>query len=269
MARRRKSNAKFSLFAFQDIITSVTGIMILVTLMLALELLQRTENSPPTRTRELIEQIQATLQEVQEQIERLETQQTAADPSLQNLAVLDAETLRRKLEQISSRRQSLTKDINELIEDVQETSQRERELNEEQRRRQPELAELEQIQKELEETRERLEELENSNRVVFNRPDDAGNRTPWLVEFTGTEILVAELGVSHAPQRFASEAEFLQWVRQQNPSSNFLVLLVKPDSVEQYDGVVDELLERQFPYGVNLLNSEQTAIDSRTGASGL
>lgn len=268
MARRRKSNAAFSLFAFQDIITSVTGIMILVTLMLALELLQRTENSPPTRTRELIEEIQATLQEVQQEIERLESQQQSSDPSLQELAVLDAETLKRKLEQISARRQSLTQDINELIEDAQETTQREQEVNEEARRRQPELAELERMRRELEQTREKLEQLQDSNRVVFNRPQDAGNRTPWLVEFTGSEILVAELGVSQAPLRFSSESEFLQWVRQKNPSSNFLVLLVKPNSVEQYDGVVDELLDRRFPYGVNLLNSEQTAIDPQTGAAG-
>jgi len=49
MSRRSRRNSPFSLFAFQDIITSVTGIMILVTMMLALELIKRKEQIRRTR----------------------------------------------------------------------------------------------------------------------------------------------------------------------------------------------------------------------------
>ena len=53
MSRRRSARqSAFSLFSFQDIITSVTGIMVLITLLLAVELINRTEASPPMQTRE-------------------------------------------------------------------------------------------------------------------------------------------------------------------------------------------------------------------------
>ena len=42
MSRRRKSNDNpFTLFAFQDIITAVTGILILITLILSLSLVEQ------------------------------------------------------------------------------------------------------------------------------------------------------------------------------------------------------------------------------------
>ena len=52
MSRRRRNHttAAFSLFAFQDIITSVTGVMIMITLLLAVELVNRVEQSPAVQT---------------------------------------------------------------------------------------------------------------------------------------------------------------------------------------------------------------------------
>lgn len=41
MTRRRASLQAFSLFSFQDIITSVTGIIVLILLVLSLELIDR------------------------------------------------------------------------------------------------------------------------------------------------------------------------------------------------------------------------------------
>lgn len=66
MSRRGQNGVAFSLFAFQDIITSVTGIMILVTLILALELLQQMEASPSQRTKEVVQDIDSTVTSVTE-----------------------------------------------------------------------------------------------------------------------------------------------------------------------------------------------------------
>ena len=46
MSRKRKG-APFSLFAFQDAITSVCGVVVLITLMLALELTRRVADDTP------------------------------------------------------------------------------------------------------------------------------------------------------------------------------------------------------------------------------
>ena len=49
MGHRRAGAPPISLFSFQDIITSVTGIMILVTLMMSIELVQRNQQGGAVR----------------------------------------------------------------------------------------------------------------------------------------------------------------------------------------------------------------------------
>ena len=64
MARRRVvASTAFSLFSFQDIITSVTGIMVLVTLMLALELITRVQTSAPAQTAVQTKRVEVTVEE--------------------------------------------------------------------------------------------------------------------------------------------------------------------------------------------------------------
>ena len=65
MVRRRKKQVTFSLFAFQDIITSVTGIMILATLMLAVEFIQRIDGAPPRQTEKIAARLRQSLEESQ------------------------------------------------------------------------------------------------------------------------------------------------------------------------------------------------------------
>ena len=63
MSRRGRSGPVISLFAFQDIITSVTAIVIVVTLFLALDLVQRKQGqaseSPTVLAEELVARITA------------------------------------------------------------------------------------------------------------------------------------------------------------------------------------------------------------------
>src|SRR5262245_50889879 len=58
MSRRGRSGVPISLFSFQDIVTSVTGIMILVTLFLALDIIRRRQGAPDTQTAELTREMQ-------------------------------------------------------------------------------------------------------------------------------------------------------------------------------------------------------------------
>ena len=71
--RRRRRESGFSLFAFQDIITSVTGIMILVTLVLAIELIERTESSPKVMTAQTTDQLKSQIVANEKEIQSLES----------------------------------------------------------------------------------------------------------------------------------------------------------------------------------------------------
>ena len=71
MAARRNSNrAAFSLFAFQDIITSVTAIMVLLLLILALELVSRVANVGVSEEhRKAAQQLRASISEIEAELE--------------------------------------------------------------------------------------------------------------------------------------------------------------------------------------------------------
>ena len=76
MSRRGRSGHAISLFAFQDIITSVTAIIIVIVLLLALDLTQQKEGSagmPLALANELeqrIESVQTELNDIKSQAEQ-------------------------------------------------------------------------------------------------------------------------------------------------------------------------------------------------------
>ena len=68
MRGRRHRNQPFSLFSFQDIITSVTGIVILLTLVLTLDLITRRQSSPAAQSGPSAEDLQTSTARMQERI---------------------------------------------------------------------------------------------------------------------------------------------------------------------------------------------------------
>jgi len=60
---RKKGGSPFSLFSFQDIITCVSGIIILITLILAVELTQRKQAKPAVETAQLAEDIRRAIED--------------------------------------------------------------------------------------------------------------------------------------------------------------------------------------------------------------
>ena len=69
MGRRKHAAPPFSLFAFQDVITAVTGILILITIMMAISLVAR--KHPATQTAAPSE-IASELQALKQELERVQ-----------------------------------------------------------------------------------------------------------------------------------------------------------------------------------------------------
>ena len=76
MSRRKVNSVPFSLFAFQDIITSVTGIILLITMMMAVELvqnMQRAASAPQEQKSPAIEgTLRGAIEDNTQEIVRLE-----------------------------------------------------------------------------------------------------------------------------------------------------------------------------------------------------
>jgi len=265
MSRRGGSTAAFSLFSFQDIITSVTGIMILVTLILALELIQRKESSPPVHTEEIAQNLQSTVTEMQNRIEELKRKSAESNKRIDELAPLDKRAIQRDLADSEEANQRLDGQVEELERRKREAEQRMQEAERLLESQSVDPDALEKLQAEVRKKEEDLEELKSSDRIIYNRaPGDS--KTPWLVEVSGDGFSVAEVGKSAPPKIFRTVGALGDWLAQRNSGSEYFVLFAKPDGIANFHAGQQMLQQKGFDVGYDLLGEEQKVIDPETGA---
>ncbi len=258
MSRRGRNTTKFSLFAFQDIITSVTGIMILVTLILALELLQRKEKSPPKRTAQVTEQVLATVAKNNATMERLSEQLKEMQDETAKAAPYDIDRVGRQLEALGKLNDQLDRELNGLEKQRSDVAQAAREA--------ASTETIEELVNKAKEKLEQLQELKDRNRVIFN-PAAGQTKTPWLVEIDGKDFKVAKVGELAKPAVFSSFNRFKTWAQARDKRSEYFVLLVKPEGIAAFDGARNALKQSGFDVGYDLLAADQTAIHPETGAA--
>ncbi|MBL8809742.1 MAG: hypothetical protein JNM43_06155 [Planctomycetaceae bacterium] len=262
MGRHKGPSAPFTLFAFQDIITSVTGIILLITMMMAVELVHNMTKADAAPQEQKSSQVKRMLQQaVGQSSGEADRLQKILDET--TTIRFDADALQRRLEQLKATAAELASQQEKLKNTQEKIDARREQQKLESRDITPEA--IEALTKEQAEIAQQLEAMQKSNRVIFNRPAGA-EKTPWLVELNETSILAAEMGQSRPPETFQTPEEFVQWVKGQNPDSMYFVLLVKPSSISAFSIVRQALQQQQFEIGYDLMRSDQTAIDAKTGA---
>src|SRR5262245_50447119 len=124
MSRRRShANNPVSLLWFQDIITSVLGIMILVTLFLALEMIFNRQRSPDIQTREIAgklrdaaaqsAQVQTAVTANRRQIESLRQQLAGQESQLLADVRYDPDPLQRQLRDLEGLNKLLAQELSD------------------------------------------------------------------------------------------------------------------------------------------------------------
>jgi hypothetical protein len=276
MSRRKRAESPISLFSFQDIITCVTGILILVTLFLALEVVRRREGSPEHLARELTEEMRqaaeqtdavaAALAENRRQIDELRTALAADDAELLQNVRYDSAMLQRQLRDLETLNRQIAHELAESTRKREVAALALAHLNKQDADRAADRLSLEQLTAQTQQKLEELRRLRAANRVLFSSAQRSA-KSPWLVELSPRQVLAAEVGKRARPQSFPDVSGFLSWSKQRNRSAEYFVLLIKPSTIEDFYRA-DEGLERQgFDVGFDLLKDDQTAIDPESGAA--
>lgn len=264
MGRRRAAGPSITLFSFQDIITSVTGIMILVTLLMSVELIQRRQKSSAAP------------------VTGRDTPQAATTEQLtREIAELNArlESGRRSLGQFSGtipgQIQEQGRDLDGLVRQLQQEAAQLQVREDKTRRSRDEALQVASRQEnDLRETKERIAKLEKTvrevsseTRVVYNAVPGA-NKQAWLVELTETQIVAAAMEKSEKPRVFAGamrEADFRAWAATRDKNREYFVLLVKPSTIAVFEETRSGLRDLGFDLGYDLLAADQTAVDPTAG----
>ena len=251
---RGSDGPPISLFAFQDIITTVSGVMILVVLFLILDVIshqtKELAKSPPSYVAEDLQKAKETKNKYQliiaeEKKKFAENDKIISALRQQDLSSLvknirDEEALRKTLIEISSKNEGKInelhvplKELNEIITTLPDKDKSIEKTSKET------IAEARQklinFEEQLVEEKKKFEK--NKNKIAFTAAGGI-NKKLVLVECSGQTIRAQIQGqpeifnfLSDKPTMDESIRKFLHFLDGKSPSEYFLVMLYKPSSV--------------------------------------
>jgi len=270
---RRGGGPKITLFSFQDIITSVSGIMIFVTLLLALDLSERTlqggENPAERDSSDLRRRIEAAGAEIEDLRRRalLHSGSTGRSLLADQRAAQEAAD---KLDQLEREIAAIERRSDEA---------REREAEAKIRKAGTEAAVAEELRRQdsvAEALRRELTSAKLRDRVYFNiEADSSRSRDGWLALLEGRGVSVAPLGRSQPPRLFPgpsseddtmdlSTRAFLDWA-ESDARGAYILLVARPSGIPRVNPVRNLLTLRRHDFGIDLVTEEQELLDPEHG----
>ena len=271
MSRRSRGGQPFSLFAFQDIITSVTGIIVLVMLILSLELLQRKPNTPDLDSHALLKQVQRALHTAHEEQIELQEHLQSDQAAVLAAAQLSPTELEHQRFQADRQLEQLERELAELAKQNAQAARDRGQLDAKLRERGGEVELVKQSRAEAAEAEAELAALQQTNRVIYNVPPDS-EKTAWLVDISAARVLAAPVGERRRPLCFEATgglfetAPLLAWAEERRPDREYFILFVRPDGLAHFKDLRAGLRARGFDLGFDLIPQGATVLDPETGA---
>lgn len=272
MSRRgRAKGSAVSLFAFQDIITSVTAIMILLVLILTLELITRSQQrGVAVEDRRVARELRQSVEALEERAELMRAELAVIQSAAGRAASFSEVETRRRARQASELAGRVAEEV-ELLEDELRNAGAARRNSEKELLAsqagpaQESLAHVaamhaRAVAMELANTAEHQRQSEAPARpeqtaaptVVFNASRDT-LLEPRLVEVAGNGLTVLEAG---APQlrRFSGPGRaFERWLAERDAGSEYVVLILRPSGIKLYDQVLEAVRKAGLAVGAELV----------------
>ena len=258
--RKRGQQNTVSLFAFQDVMASVIGILFFVVLLMALDIVQQkvSQASPVTLSpvdakmqdlRNRLSDLTPIRERLEKSIAELSRRIAQASSSNDQLLLAEIRKLRRQLLQLHDGIKYLDKSLMESDKARSEKDVRHR----------GGLDKLEELRRVVGTLKRQAMSSSRKPRVVYIIDEEPGGLTPWLVEISAERIRVAPNEGNNSVMTFAAPSKdrrmklFLGWARNQSPRSHYFVLLKKPSGWESAAELDKKLREQGFEIGTDLL----------------
>lgn len=278
MSRRgRSTGAAISLFSFQDIITSVTAIMILLVLILTLELISSTrQRGVAAEDRRVASGLRAAVDAMEREVGSLQAELETLQAAATRSAAFSAADIRARERTASGRASELEEEL-ALLESRLRTASAAR------RRSEADLlaarsARPESSADHVKAMEVRAAEIEAANRaererqrqarsgdsppaaptLMFNTPPGE-LLAPRLVEVSGDGLKTLEPG-GRKPRTFRGPGrEFDAWLEALDSTGEYVVVILRPSGVRLYDQVVAAVKKADVGVGAELVG-ESTAV---------
>jgi hypothetical protein len=261
--RRKREDAPLSLFSFQDIMACLTGILILVSLLLAIDGLSDTmQATPGTGAPNEPQDAARTAGQLREEIatltRTLDERKGGIEVSSAEVELLEDRERRMALEAERTRK---------VIED------REAELARRVREREAAEQGTAALREQLSAAKARADEQALRERVRF-RPGAQYSKSPVFVEATPGGLVVGELDASLVPRLVArlddpgAENRLVGALGNRMPDTSYLVFVVRQDAIPRFEALRDAMIRKGFEVGWQLWDGGQGGfLDGATAAT--
>lgn len=256
---KRASGPGVSFFAFQDIITAVVGIFILITLILVLELAERFETAaaPPTADAEVILD---SLKALEQEIERMSAELQRRLDAQSESADINEFNRQQKLDQATASIAMLNQQIDSLdqrnaelrqkIEEAERTGTRLLAEAADQEKNRPVIEHLREKRREIQ---QRLAQLETEDSPIYrDTTADGRHITLILLEDRAIELSDARTKSVRTFTGNRRVQELEQWLNNNDLSSRQLFLVLKPGTADDFKRIQRSLDSNRAVYGFTL-----------------
>ena len=275
MARKSNGESAISLFSFQDIITSITGIMFLVVLLLMLMMItSRVPTGKNSRSSESVKELQKELTELKNKLQELRDSQKNLDKEIDNLKKLSPEEIQKQKEELRKilqkeqlKLETLTNTVQNKEEQYKLILQENQELTKSFEQRKKVIEDLQKQLKKITETIKQKEVVNQQRRRVMKYVVNTSSaKTPVLAELDKDGIRFMDLETQKTvdlrrPGRaHESLPMFAMELAKFNPAQVYFSVAVKPGGFKYVLQMLDILKNNNFERGTEILPDDDTSI---------
>ena len=276
MSRRGRSGPTISLFSFQDIITSVTAIVTVIALLLALDLVQRKQSQSGETSASIALELIAALERAEAEFARLSVLAESTDELVKEVAATSPAELKNEIAQRESTIAELERERARLEQQNQKWRSREKEVLGEQFDLEPLKEEQVRTERTAKEVQRQSAEERTENRTIFSLPRGT-TKEGWVAVIDSDQISVAPLERPEKPTTFVSSGllllsvsatgHFEKWIDERQLGSAYFLLLIRPDGAKPFDDVRRMMERKTISHGFDLAGADQTLLHPERGAS--
>jgi hypothetical protein len=277
-SRLRSLDSKISFFAFADIITAVSGVLIFVALLLATDLGRPTSSSSQTANSEMERRLQEALvqqAEVDSQNHRLQELLTTADtaPDLEKLQA-DITRLRSRLSEEQTKQTVLAGQMADSqaaiaardkvlgLTDLKATVQRAIHENEVIARQEAKArSEMDGLDQQVARVESQLLKLRQWDGQIWLIPDkSAATKEPIVVFVDGTGATIQRVDHPEQGKHFdkdVADATFSSYLKTAKSHDQYVVFEVKPSGIGLFQDLVKSARDQGFDVGYDALEEDK------------